>query len=300
MTETFRKEKVYAVVVTYNRLSLLQKSLEALANQTLAPTKIIVVNNDSTDGTKEWLSTQRHLVVIHQDNVGGAGGFHTGTKAAYEDGAGWVWLQDDDVLPDPDCLEQMFKHAGLSSCINPIHYAADGTLPDEERWFDLTDCTILNLYNQSHQYGKATWYRNLGSFEGMIVSRDLIQKIGFPDPRFFIAHDDLIYGFLASKHTNVLVVRDAVMRRQPVNRTGASAINYTYYYMMRNLWLLEEYAAKELPDFNGYRRRRIRWQFLYTVYKIFFVDKPDEKAQALKTLWTAYRHYKQKRGGRKP
>jgi rhamnopyranosyl-N-acetylglucosaminyl-diphospho-decaprenol beta-1,3/1,4-galactofuranosyltransferase len=168
---------------------------------------------------------------------------------------------------------------------------------DEERWFDVTNCSIINLYNQSYLNRKKIWFRNLGSFEGMVIHRDLIAKIGFPDPRFFIAHDDLIYGYLASKHTNVAVVANAVMRRQPVVKSSESTYRYDYYYTYRNLWILEEYAEKDLKHFSGYRKRRIKLRFLYNVYKIFLVDKPADKRKALRYLYQAYKDYKKKKAG---
>lgn len=292
-------ENVYAIVVTFNRLPLLQKTLDGLQAQTHKLSKIVVVNNDSTDGTKEWLAQQHWVDAIHQENVGGAGGFHAGVKHAIEAGADWVWLMDDDVIPETDCLEMLLRHKDISHCLNPVHLNSDGSLSDEERWFDATNCAIINLYNQSYLHGKKIWFRNLGSFEGMVIARDVVEKIGYPDPRFFVAHDDLIYGYLASKFTNVAVVADAIMKRQPVTKALSSLYNYDYYYMYRNLWILEEYANKERPQFRGYRKRRITLQFLYAIYKIFFVDKPAQKAKALRTLYKAYQDYKNKRAGMK-
>ena len=75
-------EKVIAVVVTYNRLELLQRVVESLKKQSRKLTEILVVNNGSTDGTKEWLDGQEGLTVIHQENVGGSGGFCRGIQEA--------------------------------------------------------------------------------------------------------------------------------------------------------------------------------------------------------------------------
>lgn len=63
--------RIIAVVVTFNRLQLLQRVILSLQKQSVTINKIIVVNNGSTDGTKEWLDGQSELHVIHQENVGG-------------------------------------------------------------------------------------------------------------------------------------------------------------------------------------------------------------------------------------
>lgn len=45
------------VVVTYNRLSLLKENLQALKQQTFIIHKIFVIDNCSTDGTREFLDS---------------------------------------------------------------------------------------------------------------------------------------------------------------------------------------------------------------------------------------------------
>ena len=79
-------DRVAAVVVTLNRLPLLQKCIEKLETQTV-PCDILVVNNASTDGTAAWLSEREAVNSrIHVKNtganLGGAGGFHFGMRWA--------------------------------------------------------------------------------------------------------------------------------------------------------------------------------------------------------------------------
>ena len=88
MSESLR-ETVAVVVVTHNRADLLVGMLDGLAAQTRRPDAVVVVDNASTDRTGEVLAarTDLPLQVITQDNLGGAGGFHRGVRAAYD--AGW-------------------------------------------------------------------------------------------------------------------------------------------------------------------------------------------------------------------
>ena len=105
---------VVAVVVTYNRRELLKRNLSCLrANRPVQ--SIVVVNNGSTDGTTEWLKEQKDLIVIHQENVGGSGGFYRGIQHAFQLGADWIWCMDDDVFPRADCMEHLLQYADDSS-----------------------------------------------------------------------------------------------------------------------------------------------------------------------------------------
>ena len=80
--------------------------LDGLAAQTRPPDAVFVVDNASTDHTREVLHRDDlPLRVTHaEDNLGGAGGFHLGVKTAYEAGYDRIWLMDDDVVPTPECL----------------------------------------------------------------------------------------------------------------------------------------------------------------------------------------------------
>ena len=78
--------EVGIVVVTYNRLELLKEVVESLRQQTFRDFQIVVVNNGSTDNTSEWLTNQKDIYTINQENLGGAGGFFTGMKYVAENG----------------------------------------------------------------------------------------------------------------------------------------------------------------------------------------------------------------------
>ena len=100
-------EKAIAVVVTYNRLTLLKECITALRNQTQKPDAILVVNNGSTDDTGKWLLAQNDLLIISQGNTGSAGGFETGINWAYKNNYSWIWCMDDDGYPKEDALEKI-------------------------------------------------------------------------------------------------------------------------------------------------------------------------------------------------
>lgn len=290
---------IIAVVVTFNRLENLKILLSGLQQQSILPDEIIVVNNNSTDGTGKWLDTQNGIIVIHQENTGGAGGFHTGVKVAYERNADWIWIMDDDVIPQTECLEKLLSHKQVSKCLNPVRISHDGQIESEERDLDPESSYIVNYNNRSYKNGKNIWFRNIGTFEGMLIAKDIVEKIGFPDKRFFITHDDLIYGYLAQKYTNVAVVGDALMYRQQVEKSERS--NYAYqYYKLRNLWIIEEYLNEENSELKAYRHRRVIWHFLYEIYKVFRLNEFKSKRKVISVYWTAYKDYRAKKYGKGP
>src|SRR5918998_5992428 len=111
---SLRVSEVTAVVVTYNRKEMLVECLEALARQTVPPTRVVLVDNASADGTREHVEAAAPLPVDYlrvTRNGGGAEGFHYGVRAALERPCEWLWLMDDDCEPPPDCLASLLAAA---------------------------------------------------------------------------------------------------------------------------------------------------------------------------------------------
>lgn len=50
------------VVVTYNRLELLKECLECIRNQELVPNNVVIVDNNSTDGTGKYLNGIKEII----------------------------------------------------------------------------------------------------------------------------------------------------------------------------------------------------------------------------------------------
>ena len=103
--------RVVAVVVTWNRRDLLEESLAALDAQTRPPTRVVVVDNASDDGTAEVLAERwsHHDVVTPTANTGGAGGFTAGIERALTHDPELVWLLDDDTVPTPTAAEELVR-----------------------------------------------------------------------------------------------------------------------------------------------------------------------------------------------
>ena len=136
------KSIVVAVVVTYNRLNLLQRVVGSLKGQSKRLDKIYIINNGSTDGTKEWLDGQTGLNVIHQENVGGSGGFYRGIMEASKEECDWIWCMDDDVFPRENCLETLLnvaeRHEKLG-IVCPHRLMSGKTFVGEAKTLNLTN-----------------------------------------------------------------------------------------------------------------------------------------------------------------
>ncbi len=231
---------VCAVVVTYNRRTLLQECLAGLAGQSRRPDWILVVDNASTDGTTDMIRTRHpdvELLPLAQ-NVGGAGGFHEGLRVAHERGAEWVWLMDDDTIAGPDALDELLKARGsLVGLAEPMLLASkvvwtDGRLhPMNEAKFK----TERDGFVDSCARGLLPLRQ--ATFVSLLVHRHAIDAFGLPLKHYFIWSDDLEYtGRILRNHASGWLVPDSVVvhkTNQP--HTAVTEVGGRFYFHVRNM-----------------------------------------------------------------
>ena len=247
MTPETTRETVAVVVVTHNRAELLSRLLDGLAAQTRRPDAVVVVDNASTDDTQAVLAarTDLPLEVITQDNLGGAGGFHRGVRAAYDRGHDRVWLMDDDVVPAPGCLAALM--AVDEDCLIAVREDLAGSLVEKAAIeFDLRNplairpkrSTVDSTYADRASMPPLVEVQNV-AFEGFMVRRSVIREIGFPDPSFFIFYDDVDFAVRAREAgRHVWAVRDAVLVRQLDFNQQHDLSGWKGFYMYRNLFVV--------------------------------------------------------------
>ena len=98
---------ISVIIPTYNRRNTLPRAVESVLNQTYKPIEIIVVDDGSTDGTKEMFSEMYPLVrYIYQANSGVSSARNTGINSASGD---WIALLDSDDEWLPDKLDRQVK-----------------------------------------------------------------------------------------------------------------------------------------------------------------------------------------------
>jgi hypothetical protein len=150
---------------------------------------------------------------------------------------------DDDVAAAADCLEILLDHTDVSECVHPQRFQVDGTPQAWEPAIAVATGTSTFLDNVSFSNGKEVTFTNVACFEGALISRRIIELVGFPDPEFFIIGDDTVFGLKASVHTNVAIARDAHMQRLlPMN----SFAPWKVYYLTRNAFMVRSQACAYL------------------------------------------------------
>ncbi|MFM0555985.1 glycosyltransferase [Paraburkholderia sediminicola] len=191
---------VAAIVVSYNRRTLLQECVDALLAQTRPVDAIYVVDNGSNDGSREYLATvevdhERVSVVLSESNTGGAGGFATGITTAFSKGFDWYWLMDDDAEPMPDALEKLMAsedatRADVVAMCGSV-FGIDRRL---QYWHQGTFDDRMRLIAPMPEYHASASFRtDYMSFVGACIRHVAIERVGFPAHEYFVWNDDVEY-----------------------------------------------------------------------------------------------------------
>lgn len=256
--------KVCAIVVTYNRLNLLKQTIQKLQCQTRALDKIIIVNNASNDGTKEYLDSlaQDSITVIHLDkNEGGAGGFYTGIKYAVEKKYDYLWIMDDDTFAMPRSLEGLLN--GLDKLDkNKVGFVCSNVLFKDNKPCYMNVPSVSEVWNEFASEGLIKV--DSASFVSILINRQAIEEVGLPIKEFFIWGDDLEYTTRISDKFECYMSSESVVCHYMNENKGIDIVNTEanrvgrYFYEYRNkLYISKKRGINSIWNYFVYVIRNI-------------------------------------------
>ena len=190
--------RVCAVVVTYNRRELLVECLDAVLGQTRPVEHVLVVDNASTDGTGSMLSAHDYVskgveALTLAANEGSSGGFHAGMTEAASRDFDWLWVMDDDTIPSPTALAELFNALDrLDGLPEPSILASkvvwtDGKVhpmnPPAPHPLD------IDLFLDAIERGVVPIRSN--TFPSLLVKTESVRRHGAPRKGFWIWADDM-------------------------------------------------------------------------------------------------------------
>lgn len=267
--------KVCVLVVTFNRCGYLKKLVKALLSQSVRPHDIVIYDNHGSDATQTMLAdlgvtnhplvdgessrlTTNSGIAVHcvraTENSGGSGGFHNGMKIADSLGDDFIWMMDDDVLPEHDCLAELLSYMTKQRRI---------CIPNRTTGKDFIDYAVVNI-NMSNPffYGLGLRKKRIPAnrltnevtdikampFEGPLIATSLVKEIGLPNKDLFIIFDDTDYCMRAVRRTTVGFVRSAHLHKQIIPHAKRSRLmGWKDYYGLRNqYWFDRTYGTNAI------------------------------------------------------
>ncbi len=234
-------DKMACVIVTYNRKELVVEALKSVLNQSMVPEYIFVVDNASTNGVSEILHQnfdfdQQHLYYYRNSkNLGGAAGFSKGISLALKTDCTWVSVSDDDAIFRPKyfaALRRAIKEYPQQKVLSGSVLLPNGKHDKLHREIITNNITLTTRPVEEGLYVHDFYY-DIFSFVGVLINREVLEKIGLPEKKYFIRFDDFEYALRARKFGQFLNVHDAQILHK-TSYTRAAISPWKEYYVMRN------------------------------------------------------------------
>jgi GT2 family glycosyltransferase len=229
------RPKVSIVIPMFNALVYTQRCLESIqSSPTSIPFEIILVNNGSTDDTRNWIESYRKdrpniRLISHETNLGFGAGVNTGIRESAGD---YIVILNNDTVVTPQWLDRMlsvFPQDHEIGIVSPLtNYTIKGHQLDTEAWNVQPEAA--SAYAESIQDQTGFLYEPFRlAFFCATLSRSMVDRIGLLDERYeFALFEDYDYCFRAiMAGYRLAVATNAFVFHQGSATLKANALPYT-------------------------------------------------------------------------
>jgi GT2 family glycosyltransferase len=176
-------------------------------------------------------------------NTGGGGGFYEGLKRAYEKGYDWLWMMDDDAEPYDNCLQNLFfiinnyrveavcpVIVGTDNKIQNKHHKKITFIGAERPAIDNADINMI--VNKKED----TITLDANAFVGPLISRNVINAVGYPNRDFYIWGDDTEFTLRIGIKFPILLSLKSIIKHKDIgySKEGLQKQKWKLYYGVRN------------------------------------------------------------------
>lgn len=259
------------IIVGYNSKKYLDDCLSSIFNSNYKNSRVIFVDNNSTDDSIKFIKNKFRKVIIvkSKENLGFAGGNNLGIKKAIEMKTDYIFLVNPDTITERECFEILIKNANTKTILQPLILLYKN---GHKTKIVNTTGGILNFLGFSYcsdykKDAKEIIDKNipLASGAGVFIPSEVFRKIGFFDENFFMYHEDvdLFWRARMSGFEIELISSAIIWHKYSFSRN----INKMFYFERnRLLFLYKNFSVKYLglifPMF-------IINEFLMLLYSLF-------------------------------
>lgn len=258
--------KVCILVLNYNGCKDTIACIKTLLKNKYHNFSIVVIDNASIDESVKTIERiyPNIKVIENKENLGFAGGNNIGIQYAFQEGADYVFLLNNDTVVDQDTIGNLVKAgeslptAGILGSVTYYYHKP------EELWF--AGGWIKWLSGRTGHYSKILSRKPYDSefISGcaLLIKRQVIEEIGLLDEDFFLYFEDLDWCQRAlNKGYKLKVVPSSKVWHKVSSSTGVGS----------KLW--QYYSARNLLLFMGKHNKFPYRQLFFSLYPLRIILK---------------------------
>ncbi len=254
--------KLFVIILNYNGKNTLSDCLSSVFQSNYANTEVVVVDNNSTDGSFEQarLAYSRAHFIRNSENIGFAKGNNVGIRFALEKFADFVFILNNDAMLEKDTLTLLVQEAkkhGKPAAYSPLILAAN----NKDVWFagGFINWKKMRTEHIFEKTSDDTYPSEYLSGCGMLVDKEIFKRIGLFDERFFLYYEDADFSFRAKKAGFELFIFPAVHMKH-LERSNTENSEKLYWLVLSGLIFFNLHGTliQKIWIFNYTLLRRIK------------------------------------------
>lgn len=243
------EKKISVILVNYNGKEYNDKCIASILDSTIShQIQIVVVDNASTDDSLEllkenWGCHERVKILSLDRNYGFSKANNEGIRLAMKQGMEYFLLLNNDTEIEPDTIERMLScQQEKKAIVVPKVLYADKR---DTIWCaggNFSPIVRKSIQRGLNQIDKGQFHISeecqFANGCALLLSKEIINKIGFLDERFFLYYEDTEYSMRAAENgIKIWYCAEAVVYHKVNGSTKGNEKPANAYYISRN-WLL--------------------------------------------------------------
>lgn len=267
--------RVAVIILNYKGLEDTLECLDSLRSCSRDNYKVefVVVDNNSDDGSIEALSKLKDINLIeNQKNLGFTGGINIGIEAALKKGADFILILNNDIIVDRFLIKNLLNSSQYGEIISPKIYFASGFEFHKSRYTRSERGKVI-----WYAGGKIDWQNVMGTHIGvddvdrgqfskrleidlatgacMLIKRQVFEKIGFFDKKYFLYLEDMDFCVRAKRvGFKIIFEPKAILWHKNASSGGGAGSILQDYYISRNRLLFAAKYAKARTKFAVFKQ----------------------------------------------
>lgn len=213
---------VIAVIIAYNNPAELEIAINCILHQSYVVKRVVVIDNSNLELAKsnrlivDKLSNAGEAIYYKKTshNIGSAGGYELAMNIAHNLGCDFVWLNDQDGVPDKECLNSLIK--AYYKIGKPAVYAPVIIDIDEEYELNSFRTMVNSFCNMVPRFESDSIIQriDLAGTTGILIHDEIINQIGvYNSSAFFVGGEDIEYSLRVKKNGyNLWLIKNAIYK----------------------------------------------------------------------------------------